>query len=221
MEERGQTELPLHEVAHEHHEFLRESLKQEEVVTHIVHVAAVALDAQVDFLEEVVFETVNLAEHFAATVFLAQTQTVVDRGYMQRLLEYAQVGQCREIADAEVGGNHSLIVDADEHHEVLHATHTPTRFALGWFMLEKLAKKSHNVWLITSPPTCQTCRTPCLGQRTVNTVYADAMQRYVNPSDRPNKCFRFYPTYLILQWLHLQITALRPLVRCLKCEGRK
>ena len=88
------------------------------------------LDARVDFLEETVGYAVDFAEHFLAAVFFAQSEFVVDSGHMQCLLEHAQVGQHGDVADAEVGCHHSLVVHADERHEVFHAAYAPS-FLLG------------------------------------------------------------------------------------------
>mgnify|MGYP004427337963 CR=1 FL=1 len=93
-----------------------------------------ALDASVNFFEEEVLDAVNFHQHFAAFVLFAQAQLVVDGLYVECLLEHSEVGQCREVADAKVSRHDSLIINANEHHEIFHAAHAPTCF-VGLFLM--------------------------------------------------------------------------------------
>ena len=60
------TELPLHEVADEHHQVLAEALEHEQVSLHIVDVSYILLDGVVDFLEEAVRKIIDFNQHLLA-----------------------------------------------------------------------------------------------------------------------------------------------------------
>ena len=80
-------ELPFHQVSHNHHKLLRESLESKEIRLHAIQVLTVALDAHINFLEEIVGDTIDFREEFLAAVFLTQPQLVVHRWHMQRLVQ--------------------------------------------------------------------------------------------------------------------------------------
>ena len=69
-------------------------MEEEEVIAHLVDVAAVALDALINFFKEEVFNAVNLHEHLPTFILLANAELVIDCLYVKRLLKHAQVGEC-------------------------------------------------------------------------------------------------------------------------------
>ena len=59
-------------------------------------------------------------------------------GHVKRLLENPKVGQSGEVVDAEGGSDDGLIIDSNQHHEIFHPSHAPTRLAGGFLMLEQV-----------------------------------------------------------------------------------
>ena len=68
LQERRNAELPFHEVAYQHHQVLSKAGEEKHVVAYIVDVLATLLDAAVDFLEEIIADTIKVLQHLLAGV---------------------------------------------------------------------------------------------------------------------------------------------------------
>ena len=111
-------------------------MEYDKITTHVVHRATVTLDTLVYLLEKFVRDSVDFAQHLLATVLFAQAEFVVLRRHVEGLFEDAQVGQCGQIANAQLGGHNCLIIYANEGHEVFHSSYAPAFFAIGFFLLK-------------------------------------------------------------------------------------
>ena len=87
LEKARKAELELHQVTHEHHEVLGESLELHKVNLHVLELMATAADALVNLLEEVIAHGIHILKHLLASCLLANTQAVVYRRDMERGLE--------------------------------------------------------------------------------------------------------------------------------------
>ena len=111
---------------------------------HVVHLAAITLDAAVDFIEKTFGHAVQLVHHRAALFLFARSDAVVHRRHFQCLLEHTQIGQHTQIMQAEIGGHHRLVVNTNQGHEVFGSSHTPSgRVAFSVFSTEEFGKYSH------------------------------------------------------------------------------
>ena len=99
LHEARQTELKLHQVAHQHHQILREVLELDEIYIDILQFVAVLTDTGIYFLEEGIIRIIDILHHFFHLSLFANTQTVVDRRNMQTCLEDTQVWQHGQIGD--------------------------------------------------------------------------------------------------------------------------
>ena len=138
--ERRHTELEFHEVAHQHHKVLGEALELDKVRLHILHLAAVFLDALVNFSEKVVLSLVQVLKHLSTMLFLARTQLVVQRRHTQSGFEQAKVWQHGQIGDTDILGNGCLKIDAHKRHIVFH---TAGLGAVILFLSKNSTDKSH------------------------------------------------------------------------------
>ena len=118
------TELPLHQVTHEHHQVLAESLEHEKIVLYIVHIAAVALDRTINLLEESFRQTINIHQHLAAACTLCDTKFVILRRNFQCAFEYSQIRQEVNVTDTQLSCHYCLIIHTNQRHEVFHSAHT-------------------------------------------------------------------------------------------------
>ena len=109
-EETGQAHLPLHEVAHQHHQVLTEALELYEITLCVLYLVAMLADAAVDLGKEIVADAVNTLYELAAMLLLGNAKFVVNRRYPVCLLEDAQVGQSTKIVDANLRSHHSLVL---------------------------------------------------------------------------------------------------------------
>ena len=96
LENTRHAELPLHQVADEHHQVLAEALEHEEVSLYIVHVAYVLLDGCVDFLEESIWQSVDFNQHLLALRLFGDTQLVV-QAHLEGSYHEQQVGYRRKV----------------------------------------------------------------------------------------------------------------------------
>ena len=110
------------------------------------NLAALLADAAIDFGKEVVADAVDVLHELTAMFLLGSAELVVEGSDVVGLLEDAQVWQCAQIVDAQLGGHHSLVIDADEEHEVFHAAHFCFLFFLA--SAEKFAEYRHDLDLL-------------------------------------------------------------------------
>ena len=127
LEEAGHTQLELHQVAGEHHHVLHKGLKLHHIGLHVLQLLAAAVDALVYLLGKVLIHTVK--SHSEATLL---------RGHLQRHLEGAQVWQCGQVGDMQVGSHDGLKVNADEGHKILHTAYP--HLIIGLLTAEDLCK---------------------------------------------------------------------------------
>ena len=126
LKEARDTELPLHQVADNHHQILAEALKHEQVSLDVIHRLAVLLHGIVYFLKERLAEAVDFHQHLAATRLFSDATLVVLRRDFQGPLKDRHSRQKIYIADSQLRSNHSLIIHTDQRHEVFHSTHART-----------------------------------------------------------------------------------------------
>ena len=139
LHEARESELELHQVACEHHQFLCKALELKQVGLCVLNLFAAFAEAGVDFLEEVVVHAVHLFEHVLTAAALANTEFIIDCGDLEGGFEDSEVRECCEAGDAEVGCHRGLEVDADEGHEVLHAAYARFFF----FLSKNFIPKTH------------------------------------------------------------------------------
>ena len=65
LEYRRHTELPLHQISHQHHQVIGESLIHKEIRLDIILRTAITLHGVVDLLKETFIQSVVLHQHFA------------------------------------------------------------------------------------------------------------------------------------------------------------
>ena len=122
LEERGQTQLKLHEIAHEHHEVLCEVLELYQVHLHILQLVAVFPDAGIYFLKETLVGFIQFFQHLAAMRLFTKAQLVVLRWYAQGCFVRSQIGKHGQIGYTQVGCDGCLEVNSHQSHVVFHAT---------------------------------------------------------------------------------------------------
>ena len=83
---------------------MAESLEEIHERLYVLQFSAIFFQAVIDFLEEVVLCAIDVFHHFLAVVSLPHSEFVVDGRHFQCRLKSAQVGQCCEVVDAQVGG---------------------------------------------------------------------------------------------------------------------
>ena len=87
LHEAWQTELELHQVAHEHHQILGEVLELDEIGIDILELLAVLADAGINLLEKVIVGIIEVLHHLLDLSLFTDAQTVVDGRNMEAGLE--------------------------------------------------------------------------------------------------------------------------------------
>lgn len=120
LEDGGKAELPLHQSAYKHNQIVRETLVEEQVGLHLVLRAAMFLHRGINFLEEILADTIILHQHLARGGLFRQAETTALGGNLEQTFEVGHIRNETDVGDAQVDRYHRLEIHARQGNEILH-----------------------------------------------------------------------------------------------------
>lgn len=120
FEERRQAELPLHQVAHKHHQVVGKALIHEEVALYVILCAAVfSTEASISLKSS--RWCCSPASAFCARLpFLLVPNVLLVSGFWTDAWNWPHQEWNVYVGDAQIGGYHRLEIDACQRNEVFH-----------------------------------------------------------------------------------------------------